>query len=42
MQFVMVVLIIRFIIALAVDKTRNEKNEIKRNDARDPAAFQLR
>jgi hypothetical protein len=42
MQFVIVVLIIRFVIALAVDNSRKEKTVIKRNDARDPAAFQLR
>ena len=42
MQFVIVVLIVRFFIAMVVDKNKPGNKLIEREDARDPAAFQLR
>lgn len=42
MKFLIVVLIVRLIIALADNKTKKENTTVTRNDVRDPAAFQLR
>ena len=42
MKFLIVVMIVRFIIALTDNKTKKENIAITRNDVKDPAAFQLR
>ena len=42
MKFLIVVMIVRFIIEIAGNKTKKENITITRDDVKDPAAFQLR
>lgn len=42
MQFVFVVMIIRFIMGLLIEKGAAEKEKITRNEIPDPASFRLR